>query len=57
MSSKISSEAPFRPLRLVGLWAVSLIVAYILGASGVTLDSIGIHLVPQPPSTAPTAQH
>lgn len=44
MPSKISTDRPFRPLRLLGWWVATIVLAYILGYSHITLDSIGIHL-------------
>lgn len=55
MSSKISSDRPFRPLRLLVWWLISVGVAYLLGYSHITADSIGIHIPPPAAATSTPA--
>lgn len=40
MPSKIAAETPFSLLRLVGWWAVSLVLAYALGWSHITWSTV-----------------
>lgn len=59
MPSKIFSERPFRLLRVVGWWAATIILAYILGYEHVDLSGIGIHVALNrlPPTTTAPPQH
>jgi hypothetical protein len=55
MPSKIAAERPFSLFRLIGWWAVSIVLAYAVGWSHITWSTIN---APQHPAsvTAP-AQH
>lgn len=40
MPSKIAAERPFSLFRLVGWWAVSMVLAYIVGWSHITWSTV-----------------
>lgn len=53
MASKIASETPLSLLRLVGWWAASVVVAYMVGWSHITWADVVPPPQEPPATTAP----